>query len=38
MSNIPMVDKLDKDPVQMIKTGDWVEINADQATVTVKHR
>jgi len=36
---IPAVDSLDQDPLQAIKTGDWVEIRADEvgkeATVTI---
>ena len=39
---IPAVDKLDKDPVTTIKTGDWVEIDApevgEKATVTVTRK
>ncbi len=36
MSNIPMVDRLDQDPLQVIRTGDWVEVDADNGTVRVK--
>jgi len=38
LSNIPMVDKLDGDPVELIKTGDWVEIDADNGIVKVRSR
>jgi hypothetical protein len=33
MSNIPLVDKLDKNPLEIIKTNDFVEIDADQGIV-----
>ena len=36
---IPAIDALDKDPIETIKTGDWVEIDApkvgQKATVTI---
>ncbi len=39
---IPAVDKLDKDPIETIKTGDWVEIDApkvgQKATVTITRK
>ncbi len=35
MSNIPMVDKLNENPLQIIKTGDTVEVDADQGIVRV---
>ena len=39
---IPAVDKLDKDPITTIKTGDWVEIDApevgEKATVTITRK
>ena len=35
MANIPMVDKLDKDPLQVIETGDHVKLNADEGMVEV---
>lgn len=38
ISNIPMVDKLDGNPVELIKTGDWVELDADNGTVRVRSR
>lgn len=34
-SDIPMVDRLDGDPLELIKSGDTVELDADQGTVTV---
>ena len=36
LGNIPMVDRLDQNPVEVIKTGDLVEVDADQGKVTVK--
>ncbi len=38
ISNIPMVDRLDRNPVEAIKTGDFVEVDADQGIVRVKSR
>ena len=35
---VVMVDKLDGDPVELIKTGDWVEIDADNGIVKVRSR
>jgi predicted aconitase with swiveling domain len=36
ISNIPMVDKLDGNPLELIKTGDYVELDADNGTVKIK--
>jgi len=36
IGNIPMVHKLDPDPLKVIRTGDWVEVDADQGIVKVK--
>jgi uncharacterized protein len=36
ISNIPMVDQLDRNPLEVIKTGDFVEVDADQGIVRVK--
>ena len=35
MGNIPAVDRLDQDPTAIISTGDYVEVDADDGTVTV---
>ncbi|MFH1651581.1 MAG: DUF126 domain-containing protein [Chloroflexota bacterium] len=35
MGNIPMIDKLDGNPVELIKTGDYVEMDAYTGTVRV---
>lgn len=41
-SGIPAIDTLDKDPIETIKTGDWVEIDAPavgkKATVTITRK
>ena len=36
ISNIPMVDRLDGNPLELIKTGDYVELDADNGIVKVK--
>lgn len=38
IGDIPMVDKLEPDPLQVIKTGDLVEVDADQGIVRVRPR
>jgi hypothetical protein len=38
ISNIPMVDQLDKDLFEIIRTGDLVEVDADQGIVRVKSK
>lgn len=40
ISDIPMMDKLEQNPLEMIQTGDFVEVDADQGIVRVrpKHR
>ncbi len=35
MGNIPMVDKLDQNPLEVIATGDLVKVDADQGIVEV---
>lgn len=35
-SDIPMVDQLDGDPLALIRTGDYVEIDADNGIVKVR--
>ena len=34
-TNIPMVDKLDKDPLLVIKTGDYVKVDATYGIVEI---
>ena len=36
MSNIPMVDRLDENPLKKIQSGDLVEVDADTGVVIVK--
>ncbi|MBA7560802.1 hypothetical protein ES708_02433 [subsurface metagenome] len=36
IGNIPFVDRLDGNPLELIKTGDYVELNADQGIVKVR--
>jgi predicted aconitase with swiveling domain len=38
ISNIPMVDQLKRDPTKIIRTGDLLELNGDQGTVTIIRR
>ncbi len=35
ISNISMVDKLEENPLEIIKTGDTVEVDADRGIVRV---
>jgi predicted aconitase with swiveling domain len=35
LGNIPMVDRLDRNPTEVISTGDIVEVDADQGVVWV---
>jgi hypothetical protein len=35
ISDIPMVDKLDANPIELIETGDYVELDADHGIVRV---
>jgi predicted aconitase with swiveling domain len=36
VTRVPTVTELDADPVAVIRTGDWVVVDADQGLVTVK--
>ena len=38
IANIPMVDRLEKNPLEVIETGDLVEVDADQGIVKVHSR
>ena len=38
ISGIPMVDRLDQHPIEVIQTGDLVEVDADQGVVRVKSK
>jgi len=35
VANMPMVDRLDKNPLEVIKTGDWVKVDGDNGIVEV---
>ena len=37
-SDIPMVDQLDGNPLELIRTGDYVELDADKGIVKVRAR
>ena len=36
--NLPTVDELDKNPLEMIETGDWVKVDAEKGIVEVTKR
>lgn len=38
ISNIPMVDRLAPDPFEVIKTGDWVSLDANAGIVRVRSK
>jgi predicted aconitase with swiveling domain len=38
LTKIPLVDRLEKEPYEAIHTGDFVKVNAEAGTVTVKRR
>ncbi len=33
---VPVVDRLDRNPIEVIKTGDWVKVDADNGTVEIQ--
>jgi len=35
IAKVPLVDKLEKDPFQIIHTGDFVKVNAEKGIVTI---
>lgn len=35
ISEIPMIDSFDRDPVEVIRTGDELEVDADSGVVTI---
>jgi predicted aconitase with swiveling domain len=35
---VPLVDRLEKDPFEIIHTGDYVKVDAEKAKVTVTKR
>ncbi|GLW09301.1 hypothetical protein Misp01_44300 [Microtetraspora sp. NBRC 13810] len=38
VTRVPAVSELDRDPVEAIRTGDWVVVDADSGVVTVTSR
>ncbi len=38
LTDIPLIDKLDKDPIQTIRTGDIVHVYADEGIVKVEKK
>lgn len=38
LAEIPMVYGFDRDPLSIIETGDWVEVDADHGTVTISKK
>jgi predicted aconitase with swiveling domain len=38
MAKVPLVDRLEKDPFEIIHTGDQVKVDADKGTVTVERQ
>ncbi|MEO3388455.1 DUF126 domain-containing protein [Mesorhizobium sp. CAU 1741] len=38
VTRVPSVTDCDRDPLEAIATGDWVEVDADAGTVTVTRR
>jgi len=35
VTGLPTVDRLDKDPIEIIETGDWVKVDAEKGIVEV---
>lgn len=35
---VPAITGLNQDPLKVIKTGDWVKVDADRGIVEVAHR
>jgi predicted aconitase with swiveling domain len=33
---VPLVDRLEKDPFEIIHTGDFVKVNAEKGIVTIR--
>ncbi len=38
IANIPLIDKLNENPIKVIKTGDWVKVFADEGIIEVKRQ
>jgi hypothetical protein len=33
---VPSISNLDRDPLELIETGDWVRVDADQGIVEIR--
>ncbi|MCJ7430558.1 DUF126 domain-containing protein [Candidatus Bathyarchaeota archaeon] len=38
MVKVPLVDRLERDPFEAIQTGDFVKVDAEKGTVTIKRQ
>jgi predicted aconitase with swiveling domain len=38
LCNIPMVYDCNRDPLEVIKTGDWVEVNANEGIIRIRKK
>ena len=38
LSEIPLIDNLNEDPIKLIKTGDWIKVSADRSVIDVKRK
>ncbi|MGO1885069.1 MAG: aconitase X swivel domain-containing protein [Citricoccus sp.] len=38
VTRVPTISELDRDPVELIQTGDWVDVDADSGVITVTPR
>jgi predicted aconitase with swiveling domain len=36
--DIPLVDRLDRNPCEVIKTGDWVKVDAENGIVEITNK
>jgi predicted aconitase with swiveling domain len=36
MVKVPLVDRLEKDPFEVIHTGDFIKVDAEKNTVTIR--
>lgn len=36
LAKVPLVDKLEKDPFEVIRSGDFVEVDAEKGSVTIR--
>ena len=38
LSNVPLVDRVEKDPLEAISTGDHVEVDSDRGIITLRKK